>query len=526
MMSKHHTVPPPEPGRNDPCLCPSGRKYGRKYKHCCQRVKGEILSGPEKYSSYSVRNLVLEEIQSFKQIFDVKLTDTEVKVRDKITDSDVVLFVERVRNLWGSKYDLPPHMPTRADLKFRALYFGSPDILSTVNLLARYSLYCDQIIVIDPFSMFHEMSKAFEHSPFREPQAWVRQIIRDGVYLASLEEWIRNDLVFATAFPLSFHHPLKQKHVQGMKDRLENVSPEKWDEIIQDTAESQFYLQYTPAELSAMEPEKSEIEMIRQLAEDDEKWNKIGPYMHGIPRDKVIETLKHMNRRKEDVARTIARLRQEPRRYEWALQREFESQMFVHGSGLNLLDAKWFAEITGSHLVTDRRTVWNEILTNESDGDQNEKQSEKVKLSMSALAEAFQKLEFYFLNDVSLDFVLQIRKENRLTGFRTYLRNFWNKVQTESLSEDQRLAAIQEFRDGLDAQYQEFKAEFREIEKAVKNKLGLTGLSGAGALISGSMALGLASLGFAAAALGDEAKKQTKHAQPLSIFLDLERRAS
>jgi hypothetical protein len=243
-----------------------------------------------------------------------------------------------------------------------------------------------------------------------------------------------------------------------------------------------------------------------------------------MPREKVVDTLKHMKRRKEDVTRAIARLQQEPRRYEWALQREFEPQMFTYGPGLNLLDAKWFAEITGSHLVTDRRTVWNEILTDESDGDRSEDRSEKLKLSMSALAEAFQKLEFYFLNDVPLDFALQIRKENRLAGFRTYLRNFWNKVRTESLTEDQRLAAIQEFRDGLDAQYQEFKAEFHEIEKTVKSKLSLAGISGAGALLSGSMALGLASLGFAGAAWGDEAKRQTKHAQALSVFLDLERR--
>src|SRR5207237_1154664 len=149
-------------------------------------------------------------------------------------------------------------------------------------------------------SMFHDMSRKFEHSPVREPQAWVRQIIRNGVYLASLEEWIRSDLVFATAFPLSFYDSLRQKHIQGMKERLEKVSPEKWDEIIQDTVESQFYLQYTPAELSAMEPEKCEMEMIRQLAEDDKKWGEIGPYMHGISREKVIDTLKHMKRRKED----------------------------------------------------------------------------------------------------------------------------------------------------------------------------------------------------------------------------------
>ena len=70
---------------------------------------------------------------------------------------------------------------------------------------------------------------------------------------------------------------------------------------------------------------------------------------------------------------------------------------------MNLLDAEWFAEITGSHLVTDSRTVWNDILADEPE--QGE-QREKLKRSMSALAEAFQKLEFYFLNDVPLDFAL------------------------------------------------------------------------------------------------------------------------
>jgi len=187
-------------GRNDPCRCGADRKY----KHCHERLEDERRGGPQQYKHLSVKNIVLEEIRSFKEIFAVKLTDDQIEVSKSITDSEVLLFVERVRNLWGSKPDLVPLMPTRADLKFRALYFGNPDILDTVNLLARYSLYCDQIIVIDPLSVFHGMSRDFRHSPFREPQAWVRQIIRDGTYLASLEEWIRNDLVFATAFPLQF----------------------------------------------------------------------------------------------------------------------------------------------------------------------------------------------------------------------------------------------------------------------------------------------------------------------------------
>jgi len=102
------------------------------------------------------------------------------------------------------------------------------------------------------------MSKTFKHSPFQEPQAWVRQIVRNGVYLSSLEEWIKYDLVFATAFPLSFFDPLKQQHVQEMRKRAANISDERWEEITRDTIESQFYSSFTPAELSTMEPAKSE----------------------------------------------------------------------------------------------------------------------------------------------------------------------------------------------------------------------------------------------------------------------------
>jgi hypothetical protein len=508
---------PEPPGRNDPCLCGADRKY----KKCCERVQGEVRCGPGHYEGLSIKNIVLEEIRTFKEIFILKLTDDELEISKNITDSDVLLFVERVRNLWGSKPDLLPHMPAKTDPGFRALYFGNPDILSTVNLLARYSLYCDQIIVIDPLSMFHGMSKTFRHSPFQDPQGWVRQIVRDGVYMSSLEEWIRNDLIFATAFPLPFYDPLKQQHVEEMKARYEKMTPDRRDEITRDTIETQFYSGFTPAELASMQPEQADVEMIRRLVEDEKWWERVSRYMPGITREKAVETLQSMTRRKEEIQATITRLQQQPRRYEWAPHREFESRMNVFGSGMNLLDAEWLAEITGSHLVTDSRTVWNDILADEPE--QGE-QRDKLKRSMSALAEAFQKLEFYFLNDVPLDFALQIRKENRLVGFRIYLRDFWNNIRREGQTEEQRLATIQEFRDNLGAQYERFKTEFAEIRKIVAGRIAVAGLSGAGAILSGQLGLWLFALGALASALPDEAKRQTKHAEALSVFLDLERR--
>jgi hypothetical protein len=454
----------------------------------------------------------------------VRLTETEVQIREKVADSDVHLFVERVNNLWNSRSDLLSQMPKKEDLKFRALYFGSPDMFSTVNLLARYSLYCDQIVVIDPFSVFRGMNPKSKHTPFQEPQAWVRQIVRDGVYLCSIKNWIRSDLVFATPFPLSFHDPLRQKHIEMMRASLDKMPSERWDEIIHDTIETQFYTQFTPDELSAMEPASSDFESLRRLVEDEEWWGRVSRYLPGMSKETVVQAFENMKRRKREINSAAKQLEKEPRRYEWALKRQFESRMNVFGSGMNLLDARWFAERTGSHLVTDRRSIWNEILAGETE--EKERQSESLKRSLSGLAEAFQKLEFYFLNDIPLSFALQIREENRLVGFRTFLRNFWNEMRRQDQSEAQRLTTVQEFRDKLDVQYQQFKAEFDEIRKAVVSKIGLAGVSGAGAVLSGSIGLGLgiAAIGFLASALTDEGKKQTKHGQALSIFLDLERR--
>jgi molybdopterin converting factor small subunit len=92
---------------------------------------------------------------------------------------------------------------------------------------------------------------------------------------------------------------------------------------------------------------------------------------------------------------------------------------------------------------------------------------------------------------VPLNFALRIRNENRLVGFRTYLRDFWNKIRREDQTEDQLLTTIQEFRDNLGAQYQQFKQEFDEVRKSVVSKIAVAGVSGAGAILSGQLGLGI-----------------------------------
>src|SRR5271154_4227877 len=103
--------PSVKPDRNDSCYCGADRKY----KKCCERVEGERRRGPKQYEHLSIKNIVLEEIRSFKEIFGLKLADDKLGLNSNITNSDVLLLVERVQNLWGSKADLIPQMPAKGD---------------------------------------------------------------------------------------------------------------------------------------------------------------------------------------------------------------------------------------------------------------------------------------------------------------------------------------------------------------------------------------------------------------------------
>jgi SEC-C motif len=503
-------------GRNDPCPCGSGLKF----KKCHSRVKEEYDAGPSRYRDASLRQLVLEEIRTFKEIFEVRLDEETLAVKEKINDSDVQFFFERVHNLWNSSPPLVDRMPRADDLRYRALYFGTPDMFRTVNMIARYSLYCDQIIVIDPFGWFREHRRDAKHAVVREPQAWVRQIVRDGVYLCSLEDWIKSGLVEVTAFPLRIADPIRLQHIRTMESKLEQMPNDRRDAMIAELADDLF-ADATPEELETLRPPHADgLGQLRESLEDSEVLDLLQQQMPGVTRGKLLTTLQHVEERNKQIDRIRDALKKEPRRYKWAQGRQFEDRMTVSGAGMNLEDAKWLADITGAHLVTDRHTLWDEILADSAAGGDA---SPEMTHALTSLAEGFQRLKFTFLNDVPLGFALKIRQEGKLEGFRSFIRNFWNKARAKGTSETERLGAIKEFQEGLAAEYQSYKREFAEIEKSVYSKVAFAGISGAGALISGSLQLGLLSLGLFAAAYGKELQRQTKKGNPLSIFLGLER---
>ena len=121
------------------------------------------------------------------------------------------------------------------------------------------------------------------------------------------------------------------------------------------------------------------------------------------------------------------------------------------------LDAVGRGEDMGSFPYTNVRFRWKEILAAKEDLDETAQ-------TWSPLTNAFQQLPFRFLNKVDSRFACTLRKEQRLEGFRSYLRRLWNTVGGElDIAKAEPLA--RDFRDELTQAFSEAQAEWGAIER-------------------------------------------------------------
>ena len=202
-------------------------------------------------------------------------------------------------------------------------------------------------------------------------------------------------------------------------------------------------------------------------------------------------------------------------------------QLCMTHTGANLEMGMYICQATGAFPYTNMRMRWKEILSSAvPDLDPTAK-------LWSPLTNAFQQLRFKFLNNVDPKFVTTIRREGRLNGFRSYLRNVWNTVRGEpDPAKSESLA--RDFRDELTQAFNEAQADWSVIDRellkwGVPNmaKGVMTGL--AAAVATGHMSLSLPGMGFAVAGVSELIQAAMKRREfrkkvPMSVFIDLENR--
>lgn len=472
-------------GRNDKCPCGNGLKF----KKCHLGKSLDLSREPFAENSIKDRNILL--LNAIEDIFFSK-NKTWDEMKNSLTEDKVKELYTVIAWLWPLKTNIAQLLP-KPDKTLRGLYTGDTRPQDILQNIVRYSLYTEEIIVVSPF--LHPLTMKEEFSPIANPRQY-RQDTLELIYFArSLAPWIEAGIVNMIPNPMDFDFQLRND-IYTMAEQRYETNKELYERELQEFSESE-----ANEELNRM-----------YMRMPQEAFRRRYMSSHSTASQQEIDkaTDDFLKIRRNDPLLLDEDASQDP-------------EMKIKRMGANLELGIYLGQATGSYLYTNRQFQWMEIMSSK----QNTTDDSDV---WSPLTQAFQALDFTFLNNVDARFAYKIKEEGRLGGFRNYLRKVWHKIEANN-TPAQANSAAREFGDELHEEYGKTKEEWKKIDKSLmKFMLGNTGISTLIApLITGGLGWAVPPLGFALAGVGKLISARYERQEfranvPLAVLLDLEKK--
>lgn len=383
--------------RNAQCPCGSGKKF----KHCCLGVTDwdHILAShadPRPYLSIRGKNIAF--LNKMAEIF---LLDANgcakslAEYKKAFTAQSVRELNEEIVRLWPKNTDIRSVLhSSRGEVS--GLYVGdySPDQLK--HAIVRHSLYATKLLIVDPF--IHPLSVRDEYSPILNPGQYRAQTLRNVNLWFSLAPWIEAGLVEVIRTPDDFDHKLKWESMKLQDEKFAN-SPELKDalEVTANEMKKRHIEAWKFRDLVLSMPDVALIEKLGELAQED-----------GISKEELLAYIHQKREEDPDFLEPLA-------------SGNNAAQLAIFSSGAMYNVARLTAILTESYLVTDMYSRWKEIEL-DREGCTGET------LAWSPFAKAFHDAELKYLNNVSIEDALKLRKEERLDNLRAFLRRVWKQA--------------------------------------------------------------------------------------------------
>jgi hypothetical protein len=308
--------------RNAPCFCGSGKKYKR-----CHYGKP---FHPEREVTVHQRNLNI--LAAAFEIFGFLKGRSWADLKKNISGAQIRRFYEVQRNLWTPDTDWAAIMPA-PDGKLRGLYLGDirPDL--TLRNLIRFSLYSDNLFVIDPFHSPWTLRP--EYNPIENPDQFKVDTIHVLHFLFSVAPWIQAGIL------------------QLIPDPGQLDVNFKWE-----TAG------LAKARIGDREPDERDLE--EAVAVGEEELRRI---LFALPEEKFFKALEKSGQiltdegKRELLLYARSQLREDPIAWERSVADDFqEGQMITTRCGANLETALLICSITGAFPYTNMHGRWREII--------------------------------------------------------------------------------------------------------------------------------------------------------------------
>jgi hypothetical protein len=462
-------VKPSKLGRNDPCPCGKGAKY----KHCCKdRVPWEELllqgtSARVRHLSLRGKNaLFFESIADALQLDDTGPPKSWKAVKRSCTVAAVKKLHQAVVDIWPDVTDLQRVLSAERSA-FSGLYVGTYEPESILSGLTRHALYSDRILLVDPFLDARTIRAEF--NPIENPEQYRTTTLRNVFLWYALLPWIEAGLVAFVRSPGSFDSGLRHLSFQIERERFASHEDLRVavEETIEYSAESSgFWL-------------REHLLLSRSDEALTEMYQRFDPSVTDEALRGLLQYVQHL--REEDPFFI------EPKD---PLLRPRE-ELLVSTTGANYEMAKVIAAMSGSHIITDLPSRWREIEIDSAE--------RGVPPGVwTTFSQAFQRVDFRFLNDVPLAAALTLREERRLERMRGFLSKLWRSCGSEKEVTEKEVASLShELLDSI----AEAESEWSAIERRLARWFGLsmaagvmsvpTAVStGSGAWLAGGLAVG------------------------------------
>ena len=466
----------PSLGRNEPCHCGSTKKY----KHCClslDETKHARTEWVRSAQTLQEKNIAL--LGAATDIFGLNRSCD--KVKDGLSDARISEFYRFAAGLWPIGADQRSTLPP-PDTTLRSLYLGENEPEMMIHNVFRFSLYADQILILNPFMNPNVVAE--EMNPILRPGEWRLQTLRLIYQLAQLAPWIYAGLVTLIPDPGDFDRNLRVKTWNLAAERLKGTKPSEEDiDRSAIKARTRRMLLCSPRDY---------LERITRQANPGISDEDVQMVLDEIERDRAADPLL--------LNETIDQI---------------PAQNMVTSLGANLEMGLYICQATGSFPYTNVKFRWKEILAARQDLDATAQ-------TWSPLTNAFQQLTFRFLDNVDTGFACTLRKEGRLEGFRSFLRRLWGTVGGE-LDPAKAETLARDFQDELTQAYSEAQAEWGSIDRdLLKWAMPTMGGAQAAGMFSPIVGGGLAVAGIGEIIQAEMKRREFRRKVPMSVFIDLE----
>ena len=347
--------------------------------------------------------------------------------------------------------------------KNTAFYTGSYEPEVVFRAITRLSLYCDRILLVDPFMRAEAMRPEF--SPLEHPDQHRSTTIKFLFLWLTLSPWIDAGIVSFVRPLYDFMPGLRHEILELQRRRVDGN--QKLKKILDLEVKERM------SEFGPMDRAMGELNL---LSQSDAELLKV---MEGFSEKNLFKTgkefLEYIQRRRDSHPYFVERLPGQTG--------EFHQET----SGACYELAKRMCSITNSHIVTNMRFRWKEVEFDREDAGIDIQ-------GWSPFAKALQNANFKALDEVPIQAALHLRTEQRLDSMRHFFRRVWRDCSNPDEFSDANAA-------DLAAQLEEEVAIANEEWSNIDRDL-LKWLGGAGAALISSGIVGFVPAAGAAAVTG------------------------